>query len=157
MKTLTYIATIAAAALSIWPAYASDRQDDIAVLTDKKVNQWRSLYAERNARGLREFLADSFVVMQADGAIQTKQDEVEWLEKTPRAKEPNDFIFTIKNIIFGGKNTAVVYGHGDSTRKMNDGSPCHHRYWSSNTFIKENGTWKPTFSHVSGSSCEPLE
>ncbi len=52
---------------------------------------------------------------------------------------------------------AVVYGHGDSTRETDDGQPCHHNYWSSNTFIKQDGAWKPVFSHVSGVTCTKID
>jgi len=54
-------------------------------------------------------------------------------------------------------SVAVVYGHGDSTRETEDGQPCHHNYWSSNTFIKQEGGWRPVFSHVSGVTCTQLE
>lgn len=38
--------------LGISSAAANDRLDDVAILTDKKVNVWRRLYAERDANGL---------------------------------------------------------------------------------------------------------
>lgn len=138
-------------------ATAGDRQDDVTVLTEKKVFFWPRLYADRDAAGLDEFLADGFKVLEPDGTIRTKAEEVAWLRETPRDETQSDFIFTIEEIVFAADNIAIVYGHGDSTRATEDGQPCHHNYWSSNTFIREDGTWKPVFSHVSGIRCTPIE
>ncbi len=138
-------------------AHADERQEDIAVLTEKKVTVWPRLYAERDADGLAEFLADGFRVLEPSGSVRTKEDEIRWLRETPPDDHPSNFLFTIEDIVFSGDNIAIVYGHGDSTRETEDGKPCRHHYWSSNTFINQDGTWKPVFSHVSGISCTPLE
>ena len=143
------------------PAYSdatSDtRDDDIAILTDKKLNVWPRLYAERDADGLEEFLADGFKVLNPDGSVRTKRAEVKWLRETPPDDAASDFVFTITEIYFADDHVAVVYGHGDSTRGTDDGQPCHHNYWSSNTFLKRDGTWKPIFSHVSGITCTTID
>ena len=136
---------------------AGDRQEDIAILTEKKVIVWPKLYAERDADGLDEFLADGFKVLEPDGTVRTKGDEIEWLRETPPNRELSDFIFTIEEILFATDSIAVVYGHGDSTRETEDGQPCRHNYWSSNTFVKQNDVWKPVFSHVSGVTCTPIK
>ena len=137
-------------------ASAGDHKGDIAVLTEKKVYVWPKLYAERDAEGLDTFLADSFKMLEPGGTMRTKAQEIEWLRTTPPDEEESDFIFTITEILFPNKNLAIVYGHGDSTRETDDGRPCHHNYWSSNTFIRQDGVWKPVFSHVSGVTCEPI-
>ena len=136
---------------------ASDRQDDVAVLTEKKVTVWRRLYAERDAEGLDEFLADGYRILQPDGSVRTRADEIAWLQETPQDEAQSDFLFTIEEIVFAADNTAIVYGHGDSTRETEDGQPCHHNYWSSNTFMQQDGVWKPIFSHISGVTCTPIE
>lgn len=138
-------------------AAASDRQDDVAVLTEKKALVWPKLYAERDADGLDEFLADGFKVLEPDGSIRTKNEEIAWLRETPPDEEQSDFFFTIEEIVFAADNVAIVYGHGDSTRETEDGQPCHHNYWSSNTFIRQDSVWKPVFSHVSGVTCTQIE
>ena len=138
-------------------AGASDHEGDIAELTEKKIHVWRKLYADRDADGLDEFLADSFKMLEPGGTVRTKAQEMAWLRETPPDEEPSDFLFTIEEILFPGKDLAIVYGHGDSTRRTADGRPCHHNYWSSNTFVREDGVWKPVFSHVSGVTCEPIE
>ena len=141
------------AGMTISSATASDRQNDVADLTEKKVTLWPRLYAERDAAGLDEFLADGFKVLEPDGSVRTKLEEMAWLRETPRDEEQSDFLYTIAEIVFAADNIAVVYGHGDSTRETEDGQPCHHNYWSSNTFIRQDGAWKPIFSHVSGVTC----
>ncbi len=146
-----------AAGLAIGSATADDRQDDVAVLTEKKVYVWPRLYAERDADGLDEFLADGFKVLEPDGSLRTKAEEIAWLRETPPDETQSDFLFTIEEIVFAANNIAIVYGHGDSTRKTEDGQPCRHNYWSSNTFIRQGGAWKPIFSHISGVTCTPIE
>ena len=59
------------------------------------------------------------------------------------------------DILFVDDDTAIIYGHGDSTRVNDAGEPCHHHYWSSNTLVRRDGRWRPVLSHVSGVSCEP--
>ncbi len=143
--------------LTISSAIANDHQDDIAILTEKKVTVWPRLYAERDAAGLDKFLADGFKVLEADGSVRTKVEEIARLQETPPDEAQGDFLFTIEEIVFAADNNAIVYGHGDSTRETEDGQPCHHSYWSSNTFIRQDGLWKPIFSHVSGVTCTPIK
>ncbi len=138
-------------------AAASDRQDDVAVLTEKKVTVWPRLYAERDADGLDAFLADGFKVLEPDGSVRTKEEEIAWLRETPPDNTQSDFLFTIEEIVFAADDIAIVYGHGDSTRATEDGQPCRHNYWSSNTFIRQDGVWKPVFSHISGVTCTEID
>lgn len=145
------IATAAAEDLSV------SRQTAIAELTEIKINDWRRIYAERDAEALEKFLLDEFVVLTPVGKVSTKAEEVAFLRSTPRDGEPSDFLYTIRDIIFAGDDTAVVFGHGDSTRKTEDGKPCRHTYWSSNTLKRVDGKWKALFSHVSDASCTPME
>ena len=156
MRITMFVFAACCTGLTISSATASDRQGDIAVLTEKKVSVWPRLYAERDAAGLEEFLADGFKVLEPGGSIRTKIEEVAWLKDTPPDNAQNDFVFTIEEIIFAADNIAIVYGHGDSTRETEDGRPCRHNYWSSNTFIRQGGVWKPVFSHVSGVTCTPI-
>lgn len=152
-----YVIVTCTAAPTVAAADGSNRLDDIAVLTEKKVSVWPRLYAERDAAGLDAFLADGFKILEPGGTVRTKAEELAWLEETPPDAEQSDFLFTIDEIVFAADNIAIVYGHGDSTRATDDGRPCHHNYWSSNTFIKTDGAWKPVFSHVSGVTCTPIQ
>lgn len=158
MKKAPYALVISAwlSLLAAGGALAGDRQTDVAILTEKKVAIWPKLYAERDADGLDRFLADGFKVLEPDGTVRTKDEEIAWLRDTPPDDEASDFLFTIVEIVFAD-DVAVVYGHGDSTRSTNDGRPCHHNYWSSNTFVRDDDDWKPVFSHVSGVTCTPME
>lgn len=153
--TLALLVSVSGQAVA--DATTRDRKDDVAVLTEKKVSVWPKLYAERDADGLAVFLADGFKVLEPNGAIRTKEEEIVWLRETPKDEEESDFLFTIEEIVFAADNVSIVYGHGDSTRETEDGQPCHHNYWSSNTFIMQDGVWKPVFSHISGVTCTPIE
>ena len=142
---------------SLAAASANDRSDDIADLTEKKVYVWPRIYADRDADGLDRFLADDFRMLEPSGSVRSKAQEIEWLRETPPDEAQSDFLFTITEILFPNQDLAIVYGHGDSTRETDDGRPCHHNYWSSNTFIRQDGVWKPVFSHVSGVTCKPID
>ena len=157
MRSIFFLMAVAMSGAAWAGPVIADRAEVATILTEKKVVDWPRLYAERDADGLDEFLADGFKVLEPDGTVRTKAEEIEWLRETPPDDETSDFIFTIEEILFSSDNIAIVYGHGDSTRSTDDGRPCHHNYWSSNTFILQEGVWKPIFSHVSGISCTPLE
>ena len=91
-----------------------------------------------------------------DGEVRTKDQELSWLRDNAWSG-PDDFEFSIEDIVFLDDDTAIVYGHGDSTRKDDEGKPCAHSYRSSNTFQRVGDEWRPSFSHVSGARCAPLE
>ncbi|MDJ0711874.1 MAG: nuclear transport factor 2 family protein [Woeseiaceae bacterium] len=156
-NSLVAAAMLSCVGLLAGGAIAGEHAADVAELTEKKMIVWPKLYAERDAAGLATFLADGFKVLEPDGAMRTKAEEIAWLAETPPDDKQSDFVFTIEEILFPSKDLAIVYGHGDSTREADDGKPCHHNYWSSNTFIRQGGVWKPVFSHVSGITCKPID
>ena len=157
MKAGIYFAAVVSLPLSAMVAQASDRAADIETLTEKKIVIWPKLYAKRDADGLDAFLGDEFVVLNPDGSKRTKADEVKFLRETPPDNEESDFLYTIDDIVFPTDDMAIIYGHGDSTRETEDGKPCHHNYWSSNTLVRREGEWKAVFSHVSGVTCTPIK
>ena len=132
-----------------------DRATDADTLRKLKLAVWPSIYRTQDAAALDEFLADEFVMITNSGDVVPKADEVASLADTPW-NGPDDFVYTIADIVFVDDNTAIVYGRGDSTRQNDAGEPCAHSYLSSNTFARRGSAWKPVMSHVSGVRCEPL-
>lgn len=130
-----------------------DRDADIKALTEAKVQTWRALYRNNDAEGLANFLNDDFVFIPGDGDALTKKDEVDYLANN-KTNMADDFLYHVDDIVFTGPDTAIVYGKGHSTRTNDAGEPCKHTYWSSNTFKRVDGRWRPSFSHVSGAKCE---
>lgn len=139
-------------------APVSASQDDVvATLTEIKINEWPSYYKRQDADGLANFLSRDFVFITDDGSRSDYAKEVDWVRNNPWAGSANDdFIYRIEDISFQSNDVAIIYGEGTSTRTTEDGAPCQHSYWSSNTLRIEDGRWKPTFSHVSGVKCTPL-
>lgn len=137
------------------PPGEGNREADIKALTQAKVVTWRALYYNQDADGLDAFLNNGFVLIGSKGKVSTKSQEVEFLRLNPW-NGPDDFLYTIEGIIFTGRDGAVLYGQGTSTREDENGKPCAHSYSSSNTFKRVNGEWRPSLSHVSGGSCEPI-
>ncbi|NNE57298.1 MAG: nuclear transport factor 2 family protein [Hellea sp.] len=123
-----------------------------AALQTAKVETWRALYRDNDVKGLEAFLADDFVMIQADGAVTTKLEILQDLSDNPWDM-PEDFLYTVTGIVFPSSTSAIVFGHGDSSRIV-DGQNCHHRYTSSNGFRYEADKWRPVSSHVSDASCK---
>jgi len=135
-----------------------DRAQDIETLREVKLVQWPAFYKNNDADGLANFLHEDFVFIQNDGSLSTYAEEVDWVRNNPWSGDANDdFVYHIKDIQFPSDDVAMIYGEGTSTRKTEEGQPCAHSYWSSNTLKRVDARWRPTFSHVSGSQCTPLE
>jgi len=134
-----------------------DQASDEATLSRIKLEDWPGYYKNQDADGLAAFLHPDFVFITDDGSRSTYQDEVDWVRENPWGGSANDdFVYHIEDIQFTSHDTAIIYGEGTSTRTTNDGQPCAHSYWSSNTLRRVEGRWRPTFSHVSGVKCDPL-
>ena len=84
-------------------------------LTRAKVETWRRFYQQQNAEGLRRFLTDDFIVIDAAGNVGTKSSQVAWLAKNAWSG-PADFLYVIDRISFLGPDAAIVVGHGSGTR-----------------------------------------
>ncbi|HEU4781410.1 MAG TPA: nuclear transport factor 2 family protein [Steroidobacteraceae bacterium] len=139
---------LAGSALSAEPHRAAD----IEAVTRAKVETWRQLYRQQDAEGLRRFLSDDFIVIDADGNVSKKDAEVEWLAKN-KWDGPADFLYVIDRITFPAADVAIVVGHGSSTRAQEGKEPCIDTYRSSNVFRRVAGAWRPTLSHISGARC----
>ncbi len=133
-------------------------EDTFAALTEIKIKEWPSYYKNQDADGLAAFLSKDFVFITDDGSRSNYEQEVDWVRNNPWSGADNDdFVYHVQDIVLQSDTVAIIYGEGTSTRTSDDGKPCRHSYWSSNTLRIEAGRWKPTFSHVSGVKCEPLE
>jgi ketosteroid isomerase-like protein len=130
----------------------SERTMDVRALTRAKVETLRRLYHQQNAEGLRRFLTDDFIVIDAVGNVGTRSSEVAWLAKNAWSG-PADFLYVIDRISFLGPDAAIVVGHGSGTHIEEGGVSCIETYRSSNVFRKVAGTWRPAMSHISSSSC----
>ena len=147
--------TLILAAIAV-PTVATDqtpRSEAVSALKHAKVHTWRDLYRRNDVEGLDAFLSDDFVIIGANGSVQTKSAILEDMVANPWSM-PEDFLYTVTGILFPTPDSAIVYGNGDSTRQRPDGETCSHNYTSSNGFRLENGTWRPVSSHVSDASCD---
>lgn len=136
------------------PASAQSAEDEAALRT-LKTDTWPAIYASNDADALDAFLAEDFVLI-AGGSITPKAEEVDWMRKNTW-EAPEDFVYEVSDVVFITPDAAIVYGRGLSTRETENGTPCRHSYWSSNTIRREGNDWRPVSSHVSDVSCEPLK
>lgn len=154
MKTaFRALAGAALAACIAAPALAGESSDEAAI-RKLKTETWPTIYAQNDADALAAFLADDFVLI-VGGSVTPKADEVEWM-RTSSWDAPDDFVYEVVDVVFITPDAAIVYGRGLSTRTDDDGAPCRHSYWSSNTLRREGETWRPVSSQVSDAKCEPL-
>lgn len=136
-------------------AFAQDIPDEAKareMLEHAKVQTWRALYRDNDVDGLDAFLSSDFVIIDAGGSVQTKAEILQDMRDNPWDM-PEDFLYTVTGILFPTEGSAIVYGHGDSTRMRDDGTSCQHNYTSSNVFRFDQGRWRPVSSHVSDASC----
>lgn len=124
------------------------QQIDIEALTVAKLEMWPRLYRENDAEGLGRFLADGFVAMQPDGSTESKADAVAWVRANKWTNAQKNFRYEIKAITFYAPDLANVYGIGSFDR-----DECRAAYSSANIFVRQDGRWRPKFSHTSQPSC----
>ncbi|MDH3417434.1 MAG: hypothetical protein OEM64_14095 [Gammaproteobacteria bacterium] len=68
----------------------------------------RLLCSDGAADWLDEFLANGFKVLEPDGSVRTKDEEIAWLRETPPDEEKSDFLFTIEEIVFAGRSLRSI-------------------------------------------------
>ena len=133
-------------------APAADRAADIAALRQAKLTAWPAYYRNNDAEGLAAFLADGFVAFSDDGSQESKAEVVSWVRANKWANANNEFRYTIRDIAFYGPDIANIYGIGSF-----NGKDCRMQYTSANLFVRDDGRWKPKFSHTSRAACVPKE
>jgi ketosteroid isomerase-like protein len=152
IRLATMLVSMSACAASPTSSGGAPNAADVAAVTRAKVETWRQLYRDQDAEGLRRFLTDDFVVIDAEGKISTKDAEVAWLAGH-KWSGPADFLYVVDRITFPAPDVAVVIGHGSGTGTGEGNVTCIDTYRSSNVFRKIDGAWRPALSHISGSRC----
>jgi len=117
--------------------------DDQRQLRYLKEVEWPMAYGAQDTVRLARILHDDFQMIDAEGNVFTKADELGWIKKNEW--KVDSFRYEIKRLETWPNGTAIVSGVGhmlsDSTAST---------YWSSNVFIKTDGMWRAISSHVSG-------
>lgn len=117
-------------------------QDSLALM-DILQNDWPKAYNEQDTMLIKRILADNFEVIFDSGAWSDKQGEVKWIAANKSTTD--SLIRDLKRFEFLNNTTAIVAGTG---HVYNDGN--HSTYEFTDVFIKKEGNWQATASHVSG-------
>ena len=117
--------------------------DDYEVLRHFKTVLWPQAYRTQDVELLDRMLDDSFEMIDGEGNVSTKQDELEWVRDN--AWDPGSFEYRIERLQIYQGSFAVIAGTGVAET---------YTYKSSNFLVRENGEWRAIASHVSG--YEPL-
>lgn len=126
--------------------------DDAAELRRIKTEVWPRLYREQDVAGLDQLLAREFQMIDAEGAVSMKADELAWARDNRPGYER--FRFEIDRLDVFENGTAVVSGRGIVEGRDAEGRATTTTYASSNVLIKRDGRWQAVASHVSGSRRE---
>ena len=116
----------------------TDRTDE-ATLRHFKTVLWPHAYRTQDVALLDRMLHDSFEMVDADGNVSTKQDELDFV--AGNAWDPGEFEYRIERLAIYDDAFAVITGEGVASA---------YSYRSSNVLIKLDGEWRAIASHVSG-------
>ena len=116
----------------------ADHNDD-GILRNFKTVLWPQAYRDGDAELLGRLLHDSFEMVDAEGNVSTKADELEYVANN--LWDPGSFEYRIERLSIYDNGVAVVTGEGVASK---------YRYRSSNVLVKEAGEWRAISSHVSG-------
>jgi len=125
-------------------AAGDDPGSDEALLRQFKTELWPRAYRTKDVALLDRLLHDSFQLIDDNGAVSTKQQELERV--ATKAWDPGSFEYRIERLDIYNDNTAVISGQGIAST---------YSYRSSNVLVKEDGRWQAVASHVSGVQRRP--
>ncbi|MEO9484788.1 MAG: nuclear transport factor 2 family protein [Ekhidna sp.] len=127
--------------------------EDEALLRAFKTVSWPKAYGEQDTVLLDELLHDDFQMIDDNGDIYTKADELAYVANYGPSYDEFDFEITRLDIFENG--TAIISGVG-TMKGVEAGVPGQPgqayitKYKSSNVLIKVDGKWRAISSHVSG-------
>jgi hypothetical protein len=124
-------------------ATTTSLDDDKKTLRYVKEVLWPRSYREQDTALLGKILHDDFQMIDADGNLSDKAAELEWIQHNPW--KVDSFRYDIQRLDVWPNGTAIVSGTGHMLSDSTEST-----YWSSNVFIKSDGTWRAVASQVSG-------
>ncbi|NND03224.1 MAG: nuclear transport factor 2 family protein [Acidimicrobiia bacterium] len=110
-----------------------------ATLRHFKTVLWPQAYRTGDGEMLARMLHDSFEMVDAEGNVSTKADELDYVENNHW--DPGEFEYRIERLSIYDNGTAVITGQGVASS---------YSYRSSNALVKQGGEWRAVNSHVSG-------
>lgn len=144
MRTLLLSLTFLTSYLAITAQTISDDEKKLRIL---KEEWWPRAYQTQDMKLLDRILADEFQMIDADGNVFKKSDELDYIRQHKPAYD--SFEFKIERLDIFENGTAIVSGTGIIQGKDTEGAYIT-TYRSSNVLIKRNKDWKAISSHVSG-------
>lgn len=148
MKLKRLLSTLVVCAISTLQA---ESLSDVEYLTELKTTHWPSIYQRSDVAALRELTHPDFVIIDANGNITTRSEELIFLESFQWPH--SEFQYDIESIKLFENGTAIVAGTGRASGKNKRGDYCF-VYTSSNVLIKTERRWQAIQSHVSGFKAE---
>ena len=129
-----------------------DRAAEASVLTDLKTRLWPALYAQGDTTGLDRLLAAEFQMIEGDGAVSKRSDELAYVARKKPDPPGRRFVYRIDRLDVFENCTAIISGQGRIVEPPSSpgGPPKISLYSSSNVLIKRAGVWQAIASHVSG-------
>jgi len=120
---------------------------DLQELKHLKSSVWPAAYQGQDTLLLDKILADDFQLIDANGNVFRKEDEMKYISDIKPTY--NSFEFVVDRCEIVASNTAIVSGLGVLLGNDPEGN-YRTTYHSSDVLVKRNETWKSVASHVSG-------
>lgn len=148
MKSYGFLSVLFVSSVSLLSA-ADPKAVDATRLREIKEVLWPKAYREGDAALLNNILADEFQMVDAEGAISRKVEELEYVKKNKPSYK--SFRFDITRLEVFENRTAIVSGTGRMEFDVTGKAKAHSvEYKSTNVFIERDGRWQAIASHVSG-------
>lgn len=120
---------------------------DIQAVKQLKSSVWPSAYLGQDTLLLDKILADDFQLIDANGNVFRKADEIKYVSDIKPTYHSFEFVVDRCEIV--ASNTAIVSGLGVLLGNDSEGN-YRTTYHSSDILVKRDEVWKSVGSHVSG-------
>jgi len=109
---------------------------------------WLDAYEQRDAAAMRDILADGFTITYANGAVQTREDVLRFIEKARASGGAGPRFHTEETAARAYGRTVVLTGRV-VTERLREGSAVRTAERYTDTYVFVNGRWKVAASHLS--------
>lgn len=145
MKILTL--SVALVFMGTFSISAQSTISDEDNLRSLKQELWPKAYQTQDVALLDKILSSDFQMIDANGNIFQKKDELEYVKRNKPTYD--SYKFHVERLQIFEKNTAIVSGTG-MTQGSDEHGPYITTYRSSDLLVKSGNSWKAVSSHISG-------
>jgi ketosteroid isomerase-like protein len=110
--------------------------------------RWLDAYEERDAAAMRDILTDGFTITYANGAVQTRDDVLRFIEKSKASGNAAPRFHTEETAARAYGRAVILTGRV-VTERVSDGTLFHTAERYTDTYVFTKGRWQVAASHLS--------